>query len=80
MSEYLKPFASAPSDMAYEPAPSRPPTSAPASRRPATSARRSAMATTDQFGAGVLDASATENRPCSIDDRADATVPGQRIW
>lgn len=52
-----------------------------------TSARRAAVASSSQiassndaFGAGVLDASATENRPYSVVNRPDTCLPGRRIW
>ena len=32
------------------------------------------------FGAAILDTSASENRPCSVDDRAEPTLPGRWLW
>lgn len=74
MASYEKPFATdAPQPVSYVPAPSQP-----ASQRPSVAARRT-VAPTGNLGA-VLDVSASENRPCSIDDRADDTMPGRRMW
>ena len=47
--------------------------------RPATSARRNTVVP-DTFGAGISDMTSSENKPCSIDEEADTTIPARRIW
>lgn len=57
-----------------------PPPSGSQSGRPAVSARRGTTLATPFAEAPLLDASATENRPCSIDNVREDTVPRRWMW
>ena len=82
MSDFEKPFADAAPPAVTYIAPAG--ASSSAHHATARSARRAAAPPAsggdDAFGGAVLDASATENRPCSVDNRADNVLPGRRIW